>query len=174
MTAKRSGISLAPIKEMKQTITILIFLIISLSGFATWQEPDLLIYKGDTIQINVFPLEILMDKDSSLRRKFLNQNCGSTDCWRMHIGIWKIENDSLFLIGLKDCCYNKPIPISEIFDNLSVKNNAVFAIWFTDSFKSGFGKILKFNEEKWEDEFEYYLELNILNGKVVKYSSTKK
>ena len=159
---------------MKKSITIFIFLIISLFGFSTWQRPDLLIYKGDTIKIDVFPLEILLDKNSSLRRNVLNQNCGSTDCWRMYVGVWKIENDSIFLIGLNDCCYNKPIPLSEIFDNKSIDNSAVFANWFTDSLKAGFGKVLNFNEEKWEYMFEYYLELNISDGKVVKCSSTKK
>jgi len=70
------------------------------SAFATEQTPDILIYKDHKIFIESFPLEVRVEKDSILDAKLDKIECLSTDCWRRVIGIWKIENDSLCLVGL--------------------------------------------------------------------------
>lgn len=155
-------------------LTILIFLFISNGLFATEQALDRLIYKGDTILIDKFPLVEIWEKDSLLQKRISEkQDCFTTSCWREHIGIWKIENDSLFLVGLKDCCEYDEIPLTEVFDKDILKDGKVFAGWYTDRIRAGFGKFLEFDEEKWEDKYEHQIEIEFKNGKVLKLKSTK-
>ncbi len=151
-----------------RTIIIISFIFSSLLVKATEQTPDLLIYKSDTIYIDNFPLEILSKTDAIIEKRLDDTTCLSTDCWRQHIGIWKIENDSLFLIGLKDCCDNKEIPLGKIFNKSEIKNGKVFANWYSDNIKSGFGKRLAFDEENWQHIYEKNIELKIVRGKIEK------
>ncbi len=53
---------------MRETATILLILF-SLTIFATEQTPDVLIYKSDTICLETYPFEILMDSDSLIQQK---------------------------------------------------------------------------------------------------------
>jgi hypothetical protein len=133
---------------------------------ATEQSPDLLIYKSDTIYIDEFPLDILSNQDSIIAKRLNDTNCISTDCWRQYIGIWKIVNDSLFLVGLKDCCEYKEIPLNDVFDESELQDGKVFAIWYSGNIKAGFGKWIRFDENKWENVYEKELDLDIINGKV--------
>ena len=134
---------------------------------ATEQTPDLLIYKSDTIYIDYYPLEILAENDTIIATRLIDTTCLSTDCWRQHIGIWKVENDSLFLIGLKDCCNNKEIPLNKIFNEKIIQNGKVFANWYSENIKAGFGKWLEFSEETWKHIYEKNIELKIINGGVI-------
>ena len=151
-----------------RTLIIILFIFSSLLLKATEQTPDLLIYKSDTIYIDYFPLEILAEKDSIISNRLIDTTCLSTDCWRQHIGIWKIENDSLFLIGLKDCCYNKEIPLSKVFSETEIQNGKVFASWYSENINAGFGKWLAFDEENWQHIYENIIEVQIINGIIEK------
>ena len=153
-------------KKMRALIIIL-FIFSSLLLKATEQTPDLLIYKSDTIYIDYFPLEILAEKDSIIANRLNDTTCLSTDCWRQHIGIWKIENDSLFLVGLKDCCDYKEIPLNRVFDKKDIINGKVFANWYSENIKSGFGKWLEFSEETWQHIYEKNIELKVINGEIL-------
>lgn len=161
-------------RKMRTSIIIL-FIFSSLILKATQQTPDLLIYKSDTIYIDCFPLEILAEKDSLISNRLVDTTCLSTDCWRQHIGIWKIENDSLFLIGLKDCCDNKEIPLNKVFSETEIQNGKVFASWYSENINAGFGKWLKFSEDTWQSIYEKSIELKIVNGEILesKVQTTK-
>lgn len=150
---------------MKTLITIL-FVFSSLLLRATEQTPDLLILKSDTIYIDQFPLEVLLKQDSIIAKRLDDNDCLSTDCWRQYIGIWKIENDRLFLIGLKDCCDYKNIPLDNVFSESEILNGKVLANWYSKNIKAGFGKWLAFDEDKWESIYEKSIELEIVNGKI--------
>jgi hypothetical protein len=151
-----------------RTFIIILFIYSSLLLKATEQIHDLLILKSDTIYIDKFPLEILSEQDSIIAKRLNDTTCLSMDCWRQYIGIWKIENDSLFLIGLKDCCDNKEIPLNKVFNESEIKNGKVFANWYSDNIKSGFGKWLAFDEDNWQNIYEKNIELEIVNGKIEK------
>jgi len=151
-----------------RTLIIILFIFSSLLAEATEQRPDLLILKFDTIYIDKYPLEMIFEKDSIIAKRLNDTACLSTDCWRQYIGIWKIENDSLFLIGLKDCCDNKEIPLIKVFNETKIQNGKVFAKWYSENIKSGFGKWLAFHEENWQNIYEKNLEIEILNGKIEK------
>ena len=135
---------------------------------ATEQAADLLIYKSDTIYLDKYPLAKLAQQDSVIANRLKDNNCFSTACWRQHIGIWKIENDSLFLIGLKECCNYKNIPLNKIFNSSKIKNKKVFASWYCEIIVAGFGKLLKFDEDNWENIYEKNIVLKIENGTIKK------
>ena len=160
-------------RKTMRTIIIISFIFSSLLLKATEQTPDLLIYKSDTIYIDKFPLEILSEQDSIVANRLNDTTCLSTDCWRQHIGIWKIENDSLFLIGLKDCCDYKEIPLNKVFNESEIKNGKVFANWYSDNIKSGFGKWLAFDEDNWHNIYEKNIELKIINGEILESNVQK-
>jgi len=151
-----------------RTLIIILFIFSSLLSKATEQTSDILIYKSDTIYIAYFPLEILAEKDSIILNRLNDTTCLSTDCWRQHIGIWKIENDSLFLIGLKDCCDYKEIPLNKVFSETEIQNGKVFANWYSENIKAGFGKWLAFDEGNWQNIYEKNIELEIVYGKIEK------
>lgn len=58
-----------------------------------------------------------------------------------------MENDSLFLIGLKNCCNSKEIPLNKVFNKSEIKNGKIFANWYSENIKSVFGKWLAFDED---------------------------
>jgi hypothetical protein len=159
---------------MKILFTLSILLAV-LTLKATEQQPDLLIYKSDTIYIDKFPLDLLAEMDSIIANKLIDSNCISSDCWRQYIATWKIENDSLFLIGLKDCCNFNPIPLKNVFSKNDIKDKKVFANWYTDNITAGFGKNLGFLEVEWRYKFEKQIVMIIDKGRIMKLSiSTEK
>ena len=157
---------------MRLSILIL-YVFSSILAKATEQAPDLLIYKSDTIYIDNYPLEILSHQDSIIANRLKDSTCLSTDCWRQYIGIWKIENDSLFLIGLKDCCDYEDIPINKVFNTSKISNERVFAEWYSANIIAGFGQLLKFDEDNWENVYEKNLMLEIVNGRIKKVEIKK-
>jgi hypothetical protein len=131
---------------------------------ATEQTLDLLIHKTDTIYIGRFPLEVLSIQVSMITMRLLDTTCMTTDCRRQHIGVWMLENDSLFLIGLKDCCDYKKMLLNRIFNNSEIQNGRVFANWYSEKINSGFGKWLAFDEDTWCSIYEKNIEIEIVGG----------
>lgn len=160
---------------MKPTI-IIILLLSSIFSISTEQEPDLLIYNSEIIKIIEFPLEVLIKKDSRIKEKLTDEsNCISSACWRQYIGTWKIENDSLFLIRLKDCCEYKKIKLDTIFESKDIKNDKVFAFWYSNNIYAGFGKIsdLLNTENIFEPIYEKRINLKLNKGIVTELKVRK-
>jgi len=151
---------------MKRVTIIVILLLNAFASISTEQTPDLLIYNSDTIYIDIFPLEILAEKDSNIAKKLIDTNCISSDCWRQHIATWKIENDSLFLTGWVDCCNYQNQKLDQVFEASEIKNGKVFAFWYSDKLKKGFGDNLGWSEEKWDFKYEKHIELEINEGHI--------
>ncbi|MBS4059095.1 MAG: hypothetical protein KG029_01730 [Bacteroidetes bacterium] len=113
---------------------------------------------------------MLTEIDSIIAKKLIDSNCISSDCWRQYVATWKIENDSLFLIGLKDCCNFHSIPLKRVFSKNDIIDKKVFANWYTDNITAGFGKNLGFLEDEWRYIFEKQIVLIIDKGKIMKLS----
>jgi len=79
----------------------------------------------------------------------------------------------LFLIGLKDCCDNKEIPLNKVFSETKIQNGKVFASWYSENINAGFGKWLKFSEDTWQSIYEKNIELKIINGEILEYKVQK-
>lgn len=152
---------------MKRTLSILIFVFLHLNLFGTQQDPDILLYKGDTIHIDTFPLEELMDVDSILKNKILfhkNSKILSSGCWRKHVATWTIQNDSLFLIKVNDEVNNYSFNLANLFPEQSLENEKVFFYWFTGEIKASFGTIIGSNSSKYEDKYSGSFDCNVKNG----------
>lgn len=92
---------------MKNKISLLTLLLLSIYGFSTPQIPDIFIYKGDSVQLlggfleNGMPISI--EELQSLN------NSTSTNCWKGYYSIWGMENDSIFLLETRKCNSDKTI-----------------------------------------------------------------
>lgn len=144
----------------------LIFVAIFLSfaeSNATPQSPDKLIYKGDTIGIYPFILdkyiyespkqEYLLEKLKESRKGF------STACWRGHIALFEIRNDSLFLMGASSCDGKEKIDLSVIFG----KRKNIFVDWFTGTL-THFKNNIILVYDGWGGYYEYETDFIIEKG----------
>jgi hypothetical protein len=78
----------------------------SLRLFASPQMPDYIIFKGDTIATYNLILEQYLQRNDTTEQLFGLSFRNSTDgsfsfnCWRGYQAIYKIDNDSLFLVDI--------------------------------------------------------------------------
>lgn len=150
---------------MRILLTILIFLLFSGKTFATPQVQEVLIYGEDTMYVDFYPLEMLMDKDEVLYKMIMRaSDCLLSCCWRGHVGTWKIKNDSLFLVRLQDGCLKKDLKLSLFFDTSEISKNGVFAYWFSQEVVANYGKWLDYNEINWSSVYEGTFKCNLNKG----------
>ena len=84
--------------KMKRLLKILITLcLFPLTGFATGQAGDVLIFKGDTLTLFSNPLEQYLDAKSVRIFNGKKLEWTSTACYRGYRATWEVSNDSLFL-----------------------------------------------------------------------------
>ena len=96
---------------MTKHFAVLLFLFFStqftFKSFASPQMPDYIIFKGDTTATYTLLLEQyfqLQDKADQGKLFGLSfRNGASFNCWRGYQAIYKVENDSLFLVDIIDC-----------------------------------------------------------------------
>ena len=92
-------------KKMEIKIAILL-IFLSIKTFGTAQIPDRLIYKGDTLALFYCPLELHPNKElSTPKNLFESSGCFYTACWRNYVATWTVEDDSLFLLEIRNACY---------------------------------------------------------------------
>ena len=144
---------------MRQLI-IFILLILPSYLFATPQVGETLIYNGDTLVINDFPLEKYRAEnvvlDSKLSDKFPWQ---TTVCYRGYHGTWKVINDSLYLIKLENDTdgYNevREFDLSIFFNKDQLSDKGVFAFWYSSSINTHYGEFLDYNDNECEESPDY-------------------
>jgi hypothetical protein len=57
--------------------------------------------------------------------------------------------------------------LNKIFENKKyIKNQKVFASWFSGVIRSGFGDNLRFSEDNWENVYEKTIELKVIKGRI--------
>lgn len=143
----------------------LVIFLLSTFGFASPQIPELLIYKNDTIPIYNLMIEEYLDMNkqdifgSSEGKLFgLNFRGGSFNCWRGYQGIYKIENDSLFVVDMvpiggfieinedgERVSSPKPKSYLEVVFSDRIKNNKVFVDWFSGNIAIRNGDLLRWD-----------------------------
>lgn len=104
---------------------------------ASRQPPDILLYKGDTIAL----FKLLVEEYLQARNEPENgrlfglsfRDSLGTACWRGYRAVYKIENDSLFLVYMIDC-YDRYEKGQTINDSASQKRIATL---FGDRFRNG-------------------------------------
>lgn len=143
-----SGHKTDMIKSYK--LPFLFILVLTLSAFrifASPQMPDYIIFKGDTIATyNLILEQYLQRRDTAKTEKlfglsFRNNTNGSFsfNCWRGYQAIYKIDNDSLFLVDIINCGerrngkIDKTVSIGkmkEIFGD-NIIGDRVYINWFS-------------------------------------------
>lgn len=160
---------------MKKITNILFFLAVSITAFGTPQEPETLIYQGDTMFVDFYPLEDLMSKNKDLNDKIMSaSDFVISSCWRGHHGTWEIINDSLFLTKLENVS-GRELKLSDYFQESEIDNNRIFAYWFSLlNVSQGYGQHLDFDEENWTDIYEGNFSCKITSGIISNIKITMK
>jgi hypothetical protein len=127
---------------LKKYIIQFILLFWASQIFASAQVPDYIIYRKDTIETyNLLVEQYLQNYDTTKTNKLFGlsfRSGSSTNCWRGYQAIYKIENDSLFLIYIINCgeLRNGKIDkaksiekITQIFGDKLI-NERVYINWF--------------------------------------------
>jgi hypothetical protein len=126
----------------KQILSVLLILF-SLGLFASPQMPDYVIFGNDTIATYNLLLEQYLQKQDSteIDRLFglAFRDGASFNCWRGYQAIYKVDNDSLFLVDIINCgeLRKEQIDKAKSLDKIKAifgqqtKNDRVFINWFS-------------------------------------------
>lgn len=115
--------------------------------YASPQMPDYIIFKGDTISTYNLILEQYLQRHDTAKTEqlfglsFRNSTSGgfSFNCWRGYQAIYKVDNDSLFLVDIISCGERRNGKIDKaasiekmksIFGN-NIINERIFVNWFS-------------------------------------------
>jgi hypothetical protein len=160
---------------MQKLLLIFFLFIFTFSNVkATPQEPDILIYNGDTIPIFSNPLEVFLQLNGKAN---LDRGCNPSTCNRGYIATWTIKNDSLFLVNIRKSGIQIVSGVftgvecsdsidSELFSYLRIlfKSKPFFVGWYSDTIISPQGRILKYVHGGYLTKYERELLLEIDNG----------
>jgi hypothetical protein len=122
----------------------------------TAQFREILHYKTKVYHLDSEPLESYFELLDN-RRIFLVGQC--TACYRGYVGTWEIENDKLYLIGLKAFTEEEIEEKTEILELIFPNQKKVFAGWFSGEIKILQGKEvwgtygISIHEEDWYLKF---------------------
>jgi hypothetical protein len=171
---------------MKTLLLKILFLAICIDAFSTAQIPDRLIYNGDTISLFDCPLEYYPNREIiNPRNLFGGSGCFYTACWRNYVATWKIENNKLYLVQIRNACYptdSEYVGISihagadtigkEYADLKSLfpdrfENGKVLADWVSTTMISPLGNLLFYIHDGFESIFERELEFTLKNGNLI-------
>jgi hypothetical protein len=128
---------------MKKLVITLLFVHQSFGLFSSPQMPDYIIFGKDTIPTYNLILELYLQKQDTGKIESLFglaiRDNASLNCWRGYQAIYKVENDSLFLVEIIRCgeLQNKQIDrtlsvkkIKTLFGEKMV-NEKVYINWFS-------------------------------------------
>jgi hypothetical protein len=168
---------------MKKLSAVPLFVfLLTLSAFKTLaspQLPDYIIFKGDTIATYTLLLEQYFQRqDKAEQGKLFGlsfRDGASLNCWRGYQAIYKVDNDSLFLVDIIYCGerrsgkIDKPASAKKMKNIFTDKfiNDRVYINWFSGDMKFPLtNKVLR-----WDGVFYTIYErekvINISNGKVL-------
>ena len=158
---------------------------LNLKTFASPQLPDYIIYKGDTLATYSLILEQyfqIQGKDEQGKLFGLSFRDGATfNCWRGYQAIYKIDNDSLFLVDIISCGERQNGKIDKLASSDKMKsifkskliNDRVYINWFSGDMKFPLSnKVLR-----WDGVFYRIYEketvIDIIYGRVLKIENVE-
>jgi len=146
---------------MKRLINILIVLIIPISGFATAQAGDRLIWNGDTLTVLADPLALRDDIDSLRSKLFGEKKAGiNTACWRGYIADWTIVENEIYLSNIFSCNYyddSIKSDLKEVF-GAECRNGKVKATWISGKMLIPQGKRI----HSFPNGYDYFYETELV------------
>ena len=155
-----------------KTLLLAILLICCLPAvsFATGQIGERIIIGQDTLEMLACPLET----DSLLSRQVQERLSGkgvNTGLWRGYVGLWRLENGSLYLEKIQEqeltekrLIYHD-VDISGIFDAY-LENDRILARWFSGDIRVVKGDCIAYEHMGFSRHYEYETVYTILNGRL--------
>lgn len=133
------------------TLICFILLLTSELSLATGQSSERIIYKGDTLELLSLPLEDYLGEYEERENKYpsLSLVC-STGLWRGYRGLWKLENNELFLIDVFLCADTSRSIIDQLFETKA----PIKAEWYTGELFVQHGKRIKYHHSGFNRYFE--------------------
>ncbi|RSK36177.1 hypothetical protein [Hymenobacter metallilatus] len=131
---------------------------------ATAQQPDYLVYRGDTLQLQSNPLEGWLHK---LPQRPPELESGSTACWRGYTATWLLENGQLFLLEIRPGCNSSKasIPLRRWFRPDA--RGRVAATWVSGTLDMPLGKLLHYEHMGYGSMYEKDWLLTFQHGRLV-------
>jgi len=162
----------------KKQYFVILFNFISFFTFADTQIPDLIIYKNDTLPVyNLIVEEYLNSKNYKKEGDLFGlsfREGAQSNFWRGYQAIYKIENDSLFLVKLIDKGFTiieDSTKIEEVsvtkferFFKDKIKNGKVFVDWFSGNINLKNGDLLTW-DGVFRTTYTKEISLNFMKGK---------
>lgn len=127
----------------------------------TMQIPEVLIFRDESYALCSLPLDVHLANLKEPPPFYATPTCLE----RMYVGMWKIEDDKLYLIHLsaKDRGGN-PITMQDLFPNCG---KSVWANWYSGTLRCPTGKRLRTIPLGFESVYDADLLLTIENGALV-------
>ncbi|MFA5540270.1 MAG: hypothetical protein WC984_01195 [Bacteroidales bacterium] len=168
---------------MKRLILIIVISFISLNLFATAQESDYLIYKGDTLKLLTNPLDSYFQAHNvKFDDFFLSEEFSiSSSRWRGYIAYFEIKNNKLYVVDiLKDYSFidSKGNDYSEdisVMDSVFPKQDKYLLKEYTGVLRIPIGKMKNYVHMGYSSGYEGYNFIEIEKGEVLaeKYLSNE-
>lgn len=159
------------IKPLRRHLLVIIILLSTSYCFATGQEGELVIYRGDTLTMLSEPLEIylLRNEPRENLHPSLNSLC-STALWRGYQGLWEIRDNRLLLIDVFACGDKSQSIIGAIFKGY---NSEIYADWFSGKLFIEKGRVIKYNHSGFDRYYEFEIVVNVNDGIIESQSEYK-
>jgi hypothetical protein len=159
---------------MKRVILTILMCCAASWAYATSQIPEVLIYEDIANDMYSTPLESYFSANNP-KPKLFYEHASSTACRRAYVGTWRIQEDELYLVGLrKGYPSTDPIPLEKITPKWS---SPVKATWFTGTIRIGLGKVLMGSpglSEKRETDIFFEIEAGkVLSVRQVNHTNKK-
>lgn len=133
---------------------------------ATAQEPDVLLYRGDTLLLQANPLEQWLDHQP--RRPAELRGNGSTACGRGYVATWLLENNCLYLLAVQPCG-GRPLAATVLHQWFPLNDpHRIAATWVTGRLNVAKGRLVRYEHMGYGSIYEQDWLLTMAAGKLVK------
>ena len=160
---------------MKRILLSVVFCLACLSAFATGQESDVIYYRGQRWRLLARPADADSLLSDALAKSLPQDRCKSTANWGGYVGYWSIQGDMLVLDSIRvellkeGKCEGATLPdsfIQQVFKAYEDKG-IVVARWYSGTLRLARGKMIRYEHDGWNRNYETEMELTVHNGGVV-------
>jgi hypothetical protein len=162
--------------EMRISLIIAVVLLTASRGqffrtnpLPTHQIPDILVVGDDSLSIYSNPLEQAFGDNNPRPDEIFKEGCTSTACWRGYQAVWRLEEDFLYLVAVRDCCDENTLSDDEL--NALVggryREGRAFAVWFSGEILAPQGKLLRYVHMGYVSIYEREVIFRFKQGRLV-------